>query len=199
VRCFPSPELPHPLEAGLIARRAFPLGQALGRAPFTPAHEVRAPGESGPECGPQHTPTRLDPAFADRYEAFEHYDKALNGEVALEGGWRVYSSGAGISVRLITQCFLGIRQESAHLVIDPVIPAPRDGLSAALSIAGRPVEIIYHIKARGCGVVSIDLNGDNLEFTREGNPYRSAAARLSLETVLHLFTGNGDRLTVSLE
>ncbi len=140
-----------------------------------------------------------DPAFADRHEAFEHYDKALNGEVALEGGWRVYSSGAGISVRLITQCFLGIRQESASLVIDPVIPAALDGLAATLSIAGRQLEVIYRVKALGRGPVSIDLNGTNLEFTREENPYRPGAARVSLDTVIRSFTGNGDRLTLCLE
>ncbi len=50
-----------------------------------------------------------DAAFADRYEAFADYDKVQRGEVALEGGWRVYSSGAGIGVRLIMQCFLGLR------------------------------------------------------------------------------------------
>jgi cellobiose phosphorylase len=139
-----------------------------------------------------------DPAFADRYEAFDHYDKALNGEVALEGGWRVYSSGAGISVRLITQCFLGIRQESDSLVIDPVIPAALDGLTATLSIAGRSVEIIYHVRNLGRGPVSIELNGEHLEFNREENPYRPGAARVSLENFVRALTGNRDRLMVSL-
>jgi cellobiose phosphorylase len=140
-----------------------------------------------------------DPAFADRYEAFKHYDKALNGEVALEGGWRVYSSGAGISVRLITQCFLGIRQESDGLIIDPVIPSALDGLTAALAIAGRQVEVSYRVKAHGRGPVSIDLNGTNLEFTREENRYRPGAARVSLETFIRLLSGADDRLTVCIE
>ena len=50
-----------------------------------------------------------DAAFSDRYEAFDDYDKVKRGEIPLEGGWRVYSSGAGIGVRLILQCFLGLR------------------------------------------------------------------------------------------
>jgi cellobiose phosphorylase len=73
-----------------------------------------------------------DPAFADRYEAFEDYAKVNRGEVALEGGWRVYSSGAGIGVRLIMQCFLGIRMELDHLLLDPVVP-PALGSAAAPS------------------------------------------------------------------
>lgn len=140
-----------------------------------------------------------DPAFADRYEAFAHYEKALNGEVALEGGWRVYSSGAGISVRLITQCFLGIRQESASLVIDPVIPASLDGLTASLSIAGRPVEVIYHVKKLGRGPVSIELNGEALEFNRDANPYRHGAARVSMKSFIRMLADHGGRMTVCLE
>jgi cellobiose phosphorylase len=140
-----------------------------------------------------------DPAFADRYDAFDHYDKALNGEVALEGGWRVYSSGAGISVRLITQCFLGIRQETSALTIDPVIPPALDGLTAKLRIAGQQVEVTYLIKAHGRGPSSIHLNGETLDFIRETNPYRPGAARIPMESIAGKLTGNGDRLTVWIE
>jgi len=140
-----------------------------------------------------------DPAFADRYEAYEHYDTARAGEVALEGGWRVYSSGAGISVRLITQCFLGIRQESARIVIDPIIPTALSGLTATVTLAGHPIQICYQIDTHGRGPVSIELNGEKLEFVREPNPYRTGAACLSLETITQRLTGKNDRLTIDLE
>ncbi len=92
-----------------------------------------------------------DPAFADRYEAFEHYEKVKKGEVPLDGGWRVYSSGAGICVRLIMQNFLGLRWETARLVIDPVIPKALDGLRVELHLAGRQFDITYRIEKNGCG------------------------------------------------
>jgi cellobiose phosphorylase len=140
-----------------------------------------------------------DPVFADRYEAFNDYDKVKRGEVALEGGWRVYSSGAGIGVRLILQCFLGLRQATSALVIDPVIPPSLDGLQANLQLAGHPVEVVYRIKASGRGPVSINLNGSALEFTRETNPYRPGAVRISLASFVRGLTGGGNRLTVWLE
>jgi len=37
-----------------------------------------------------------DAAFADRYQAYAEYEKVMKGEVPLEGGWRVYSSGAAL-------------------------------------------------------------------------------------------------------
>jgi cellobiose phosphorylase len=140
-----------------------------------------------------------DAAFRDRYEAYDDYSKVSSGEVALEGGWRVYSSGAGISVRLIMQCFLGIRLEKSWLIIDPVMPAALDGMTVKLVVAGHPLEVVYQIKGRGCGPLSISLNGAILDFTREANPYRTGAARIAMETINRNLTGTGDTLVVSLE
>ncbi len=139
-----------------------------------------------------------DAAFADRYEAFGHYDRVNRGEVTLEGGWRVYSSGAGIGVRLIMQGFLGLRQETASLVIDPVIPPALDGLKVSLRLAARPFEVTYHVGVKGCGPFSVELNGAALDFTREPNPYRPGAIRIAMETVTGVMTENTNRLCVWL-
>ncbi|MEI8037892.1 MAG: hypothetical protein WCJ14_05835 [Verrucomicrobiota bacterium] len=139
-----------------------------------------------------------DPAFADRYAAFEKYDQVRRGEVALEGGWRVYSSGAGISVRLIRQCLLGLRLEQAFLVVDPVIPAALDGLAVTLDLAGHPVEVLYRITGAGCGPVAVDLNGAPLAFTRDPNPYRPGAARIPMDAFTRGLADAGNRLTVWL-
>jgi cellobiose phosphorylase len=140
-----------------------------------------------------------DPAFADRYEAFTDYAKVNRGEVALEGGWRVYSSGAGIGTRLIMQCFLGIRIEKSHLIVDPVIPAALSGLTASLRIAGHPIEVIYRINGRGRSPVSINLNGTDLDFIRENNTYRPGAASISMDSITRFLTGDHDQLTVWVE
>jgi cellobiose phosphorylase len=119
--------------------------------------------------------------------------------VALEGGWRVYSSGAGISVRLILQCFLGIRLEKSTIVLDPVIPPALDGLKATLRIAGSLVEITYHIKGRGCGIVAVEWNGAPLEFTREANPYRSGAVRMAMDAITGRFADAGGHMAIHLD
>ena len=139
-----------------------------------------------------------DPAFADRYEAYQDYAKVQRAEVALEGGWRVYSSGAGIGVRLIMQCFLGIRQEQDSLVVDPVIPAALDGLKATLQLAGRQVEISYQIAGRGCGPIAVNLNGVELAFVREENPYRPGAARIAMDALVGAMAEGGNYLTIRL-
>ncbi|MES2439341.1 MAG: amylo-alpha-1,6-glucosidase [Verrucomicrobiota bacterium] len=139
-----------------------------------------------------------DAAFKDRYQAFDEYDRVKNGEVFLEGGWRVYSSGAGIGVRLIMQCFLGLRMETKSLIIDPVIPVELDGLKADLRLAGHPVTVVYQIKATGCGTTSVEINGGKLNFTRQANPYRPGAARISMDSFTRRLTGDGDTMVISL-
>lgn len=140
-----------------------------------------------------------DAAFKDRYQAYDEYDRVKNHEVALEGGWRVYSSGAGIGVRLIMQCFLGIRVESEALIIDPVIPTALDGLTASLRIAGHLVEIIYHTGTTGRGPVSIELNGESIDFVRDHNPYRLGGVRISKSSWDGRLTAANNRLKITLE
>lgn len=139
-----------------------------------------------------------DAAFMDRYEAFDHYGRVKNGEVTLEGGWRVYSSGAGIGVRLIMQCFLGLRWESTSLTMDPVIPASLTGMKVNLRLGDHPVQVIYQIQVTGRGVTSLDLNGVKLDFMREENPYRPGAIRIAMDIFEHHLTGDGDVLVVSM-
>ena len=125
-----------------------------------------------------------DAAFRDRYQAYDEYEQALRGDIPLEGGWRVYSSGAGISMGLILRAFLGFRLEREVLVVDPVIPKPLDGLRAELDLAGRRFEVTYTVREAGFGPVAVQLNGADLPFARDGNPYRTGGALVPIEAFL---------------
>ena len=101
--------------------------------------------------------------------------------MALDGGWRVYSSGPGIALAIVATCLLGVRREGAALVIDPVIVPELDGLRAQLSVLGRRVHAEYRVGERGCSPRRIVLNGRELAFTRMENPYREGGAAISLD------------------
>ncbi|MFQ3577634.1 MAG: hypothetical protein SNJ52_01300, partial [Verrucomicrobiia bacterium] len=103
-----------------------------------------------------------DAAVADRYEASARYDEIIGGRIPLEGGWRIYSSGPGIAVRLIVQCFLGIRLGAESVVIDPVLPAELDALEADVDIFDRPIRIRYHVGTQGSGPLDVSLNGEEV-------------------------------------
>ena len=140
-----------------------------------------------------------DAQFADRYEALAAYAKVHTGEVAFEGGWRVYSSGAGIAVRLIHECLLGIRKTASVLVVDPVIPKALDGLCVDIELAGKPVQVVYRVAASGSGPTALTLNGTALPFEREANPYRTGGAAVPMAALRRLLTAAANTLEVQLQ
>jgi cellobiose phosphorylase len=119
-----------------------------------------------------------DAAFADRYQASAEYEHVSQGTVPLDGGWRVYSSGAGIGLGLIVRRFLGLSIEAREVTLDPVIPAGLDGLRVRLSLFGKPVTLSYEITGAGHGVSAVSVNGQALSLSHDANPYRKGAARI---------------------
>ena len=121
-----------------------------------------------------------DAAFADRYQAQAEYGRALAGEVALDGGWRVYSSGPGIALGLVIGSLLGLRLEHDTLVVDPVMPAALDGLTVQLQLADLQFELTYRVGERGHGVERVrDADGREIAAARRPHAYRMGALALA--------------------
>ncbi len=120
-----------------------------------------------------------DAAFADRYEAAREYGRVSAGTVALEGGWRIYSSGPGIGLALLWRHFVGLAFEHEAVVVDPVLPPRLDGLVAEIELDGRPLVLRYRVGSAGCGLRRITLGGTELPFARRTNPYRTGGAAIS--------------------
>jgi cellobiose phosphorylase len=120
-----------------------------------------------------------DAAFPDRYAAQAEYGRVLAGEVALDGGWRIYSSGPGIALGLVIGSLLGLRLEQRELVIDPVMPPLLDGLQVQVQLADVRFELNYRVGPRGHGVERVrDDSGAELPATRRPHAYRMGALAL---------------------
>ena len=124
-----------------------------------------------------------DATFADRYEAAEHYGDVMAGTVPLEGGWRVYSSGPGIFLRLVVECLLGVRRRGDVLEIDPVLAPALDGLEATVPVDGIPLDLTFRVRDRGVGPTSVALNGIALPTNPLSNPYRVAGVAIDMTQV----------------
>ena len=133
-----------------------------------------------------------DAAFGDRYEAAKAYHRIADGTVALDGGWRVYSSGAGIALHLVVGHLLGLRLHADTVEIDPVMPPALDGLRVAIDINCAPLEVEYSVAGGGAGVTSLELDGVPLPFERAANPHRPGAARIE-RAELEAAIGRGAR------
>jgi len=139
-----------------------------------------------------------DAAFADRYQARAEYGRILQGTVPLDGGWRVYSSGAGIALALTLRHFIGVTREARDFCIDPVLPGALDGMRVLTSLRGHPLEVTYRVGPAGCGVNAIVLNGEKLPFTRDANPHRRGAARVPAGSMLDRLGGTRNALAIDL-
>jgi len=139
-----------------------------------------------------------DADFADRADASARYDAVRSGAVAVEGGWRVYSSGAGIGVRLVRERLLGLRLRRGSLGVDPVLPRSLDGLRARVALAGRSVALRYRAGARGHGPRALRLNGAALPFEREANPYREGGARVAMSALRERLREGENQLEIEL-
>jgi 1,2-beta-oligoglucan phosphorylase len=139
-----------------------------------------------------------DACFADRYEAASRYDELKAGAIDFEAGWRVYSSGAGISMQLIRGAVLGLRESQSCLTIDPVLPRSLDGLRASIEVAGVPVDVVYAIRELGHGPTKLELNGAPLAFATTANPYRAGAAVVSMDVLRPRLEASGNTLVVTL-
>lgn len=140
--------------------------------------------------------TSSDAAFADRYAAQAQYDRLLGGEIPLEGGWRIYSSGPGVFLRLVVSQLLGLSLGKTRLIVDPVVPKALDGLRIELELLGRRIELVYYIGQYGAGPKTLQLNGADLPFTRCFNPYRIGGAAVPMTVVMDKLRNGLNRLVV---
>jgi cellobiose phosphorylase len=139
-----------------------------------------------------------DAAFADRYEASEQYARVASGQIDLDGGWRIYSSGAGITVGLVLRRLLGLNYEAQHLYLDPVMPADLDGLQVQTRFLDRPIDMRYRVGSAGCGVNAVVLNGHSLAFDPGRNAYRRGGARILWSTLRERLGQSGNVLQIDI-
>ena len=77
-----------------------------------------------------------DAAFRDRYQASAEWPRAREGAIAVEGGWRIYSSGPGLYVHMLISRALGARRQFGVRTVSPCLPASLQ--SVRLQWHGRP-------------------------------------------------------------
>ena len=139
-----------------------------------------------------------DAAFADRYAAERGYAGVADGSVELEGGWRVYSSGPGLYLRLVVENLCGIRQRADRVEIDPVLPLGLDGLCATVPLSsGRPLRLRYSVGSQGHGPVAVRAGDTELGMEALTNPYRMAGVSVAAAE-LEAIAGAGREVEVVL-
>ena len=111
-----------------------------------------------------------DAAFSDRGEASRDYDKLRRGEVPVDGGWRIYSSGPGIYTSLVLRYLFGLRRRFDQVVFDPILPRE---LSESC-VETRGIRWRFRLPASG-HVCRITVNDKEMPLASCDHVYRAAA------------------------
>ena len=157
--------------------------------------------ESVPTAAPRQSNVYFsssDADFADRYEAADRWEELRRGRVAVHGGWRLYSSGPGLFLHLIRSCLLGIRESFGDIVFDPVLPPGLDGLVAEVTLCGRPVTLVFHVRSSVHSPESILVNGQRMGGQAEANPYRKGGWRVAADQLAARLTAGSNRIEIKL-
>src|SRR6202007_393004 len=72
-----------------------------------------------------------DAAFQDRYQASAEWTRVKAETIAVDGGWRIYSSGPGLYVNMLIQHAFGVRRHFGERIVEPCLPASQQGLGLA--------------------------------------------------------------------
>src|SRR5262249_54537456 len=94
--------------------------------------------ERPPHASPRQRNTYFsssDAAFNDRYEASAEWDRVKTGRIAVDGGWRIYSSGPGLYVNLLLRHALGLRRQFGKRTVTALLPRTLDETTPQLALA----------------------------------------------------------------
>ncbi|NTJ68433.1 cellobiose phosphorylase [Agrobacterium rhizogenes] len=64
-----------------------------------------------------------DAAFDDRYQASSEWVRVKAGDIAVDGGWRIYSSGPGLYTKSLIGNIFGFKRQFGQRIRKPLLPA----------------------------------------------------------------------------
>ncbi|QQE12556.1 hypothetical protein JD969_03555 [Planctomycetota bacterium] len=123
-----------------------------------------------------------DADVSDRYESYERYQDIMQGNIEVKGGWRLYSSGPGIFVRIVIENMLGITRHYGNLVIDPIMTKQMSGTTCDITILGKKFSIQYYKTNQK--YMTVVINGNNAPAVPMHNkPYREGGIMIEKQTI----------------
>lgn len=125
-----------------------------------------------------------DAFFLNREDAEKNYEQLWKGDIPLEGGWRVYSSGPGIFLKLFYESLLGLQFFHDGIIFDPMMPKDFDGFKINFDRFDTKFEVIYNIRRENGCIHSIHFNGVIIPLERILNPYRLGGFKVNKGMIL---------------
>jgi cellobiose phosphorylase len=71
-----------------------------------------------------------DAAFRDRYQSSAEWERVKTGAIAVDGGWRIYSSGPGLYISMLIRHVFGVHRQFGKRIVEPCLLVSQKGLRA---------------------------------------------------------------------
>src|SRR5271165_6354174 len=68
-----------------------------------------------------------DAAFRDRYQASAEWTRVKADKIAVDGGWRIYSSGPGLYTNMLIRHLFGARRHFGKHIVKSCLPSSQNG------------------------------------------------------------------------
>ncbi len=78
-----------------------------------------------------------DAAFQDRYQASDEWARVRADSVAVDGGWRIYSSGPGLYANMLVRHAFGLRRQFGKRIVTPGLTKVAQGPHPRMAWAAR--------------------------------------------------------------
>ena len=125
-----------------------------------------------------------DAAFDDRYQAQRQAADLFDPATPVEIGWRVYSSGPGLVLRLVVERLLGVRVRGGRVELDPVLPPDLGDVRVRLRLGGARTTFVLHPGAVGHGVTRVVVGAhETATEPLAAGRYRAAGVSVPLAQV----------------
>lgn len=121
-----------------------------------------------------------DGLFFDRYDFQNNFKDLKNGLVNVRGGWRIYSSGPGIFMKILINDFIGLKFEDDNLVIAPSLPLIFNGLSVNFKINDKIQTFLFHIKNERYAQISAKYNNKTIKSHQSATKYGKTTLKIPL-------------------
>ena len=83
------------------------------------------------------TSAAATPRSSDRYQAENNWEDVKAGRIAVDGGWRIYSSGPGLYASVLLRQALGRRRYFGTRSATPLLPTWLEKVTLEMAIEGR--------------------------------------------------------------
>ena len=78
-----------------------------------------------------------DAAFRDRYQANAEWERVRTGDIGVDGGWRVDSSGPGLYTHILLRYAFGVRRHFSKRAVLPLLPRSLSPVRLEMDIDGQ--------------------------------------------------------------